>query len=267
MESLFHEVGLPPYRLDQILPLIDKASSLISHPREASTQSHDTAVQIAESMEALAWLVENHMINVFPQYLQKQELLENGPCLVIHVPSNDKAYINSIATKTLQLKGWLFDGFHQVPEISCSGLNTAQLCQFCHWPFQRLSKGPNHVNYEYLRKSPWFLDNSPHYLLAMDSWPAFHVLEERSQQGCDLCRFLREQLLALSMQRPERPERPESERMSSVWIEFHWSEGPRSLKHALKVVKVVISGYYGHESLRFTVHTAQGELGRYDLRL
>lgn len=256
MDSLFHELGLPPYRLDQILPLIDKASSLSSGPQATSTQAHQTVVRIAESIEELAWLVEFRRSDLLPQYVQISEQPGYGICEMKCAPPDDSIILNSIAAKVLHLKSWVIQNFHQTPEDPTPGHNTARLCDVYHLAFRQLSKGPYIVNHEYLSEITWGLDGSPHYLLAVDSWPAFPVLQKRSLQGCDFCHFLHKQLLVVPIQDTNIYE-PECG--TSVWIEFCWHLSQVPPERSLECVKVTIKAIATTEVL-FNVHTAHGKL-------
>lgn len=257
MDSLFRKLGLPPYCLDQIVSLLDEASSLPSHPKETSAQFHDTTVQLVESIEALASLVQYCQRNVFPQFLVKP-----GPAAVEHlrtyhyyvdIPPNERDILNSIELKALNLKRWVFNELQQEPRASCSGLGCAQLCQYCRWPFQRLVRG--RPGSAYLSELPEYVPrNEVCYLLTEDHRPSLPVLKERSLQGCELCLLLREQLLALV----RRPESSDQQRLS-VWIEFIWYP-------SLKYVKVFLTGSQGFgESLFFTVQTTNGGFRRHYL--
>lgn len=220
MDSLCRQVGIPPYHLDQIVPLLNEASSLILNPEKISTQFHDAAVEIAESMEALTWLLADRddLFEVFPQFRQRPDpagfkALEPYE----HITPNERDILESIGPTTLHLKTMLFDSFHPPPQASRSELGTAQLCQYCNWPFQRLGKRPNKSELSFLFKSSLvrrFKD--PAYLLTIDHWPALHILEERSLRGCEFCLFLREHLLSVVMQQPEGFD----EEPVHVWIVF-----------------------------------------------
>ncbi|KAI7775441.1 HET-domain-containing protein [Diaporthe eres] len=68
MDTLFHKLGLPPYKLDQILPLLDEAFSLSSNPGDISAQYHNAAIELVESLEALTWLVEFCLFELFAEF-------------------------------------------------------------------------------------------------------------------------------------------------------------------------------------------------------
>lgn len=253
MDSLFHKIGLPPYYFDQILALLDEASSLLSTPKETSTQFQDTAVQLVESIDALGSLVQWCHKSTFPQCV-----LKPGPAAVEHfrpyryyadIPPNERDILDSIQLKALNLKDWLFNELQQAPEVSCSGPGPcpAKLCQYCNWPFQRLGR-PLREN-PHLSALPQYIPhNELFYLLTMDYWPSFRVLQERSLQGCELCLLLHEQLLTLVDRLPESLD-PQH---VSVWIGFYWLS-------SLKYVKVFLKGLQGidAENLNFTVHTTK----------
>lgn len=258
MDSLFHKLGLLPYDLDQILSLLDEASSLLNSPKETSTQFQDTAVQLVESIEALASLVQWSQKNIWPQCVLKPgpAAVENFRPYVYYadIPPKERDILDSIELKALNLKDWLFNGLQQVSKVSYSGPgpHPAKLCQYCNWPFQRLARRLSQS--AHLSGLPDFMPhNEGYYLLTMDHLPYLNVLKERSLQGCELCLLLREQLLALI---DRLPESPDSQRLS-VWVEFLWFP-------SLKYVKFHPIGLQGFdESLVFTVHTTNGGFCRH----
>lgn len=257
MDSLFHKLGLLPYYLDQILSLLDEASSLISSPMETSTEFQDTAVQLVESIEALASLVHWSRKNIWPQCVLKPgpAAVENLRPYVYYadIPPNERDILDSIELKVLNLKDWLFNELQQAPKVSYSGPGhlPAKLCQYCDWPFQRLARSLGQSTYR--SELPEYIPhNEVYYLLTADHLPSFSVLKERSLQGCELCLFLREQLLALV---DRLPESSDSQRLS-VWAEFLWFP-------SLKYVKFHPIGLQGFdENLVFTVHTTKGRFCR-----
>lgn len=140
---------------------------------------------------------------------------------------------------------------HQPSRTSRSAPGAAQLCQYCNWPFQRLSKGPNERNY-LPGFSMSYSFSSPRFLLAIDEWPAFPVLQERSLQGCEFCLFLREHLLSLDKPRPGNIDRWRVR----VWVEFCWD-----LTRSLVSVHVSLSGSHRwRQTLSFSTDPAHGGL-------
>lgn len=267
MDLLFQKLGLPPYRLDQIIPLLDEASSFSSNSGDSSARYHDsgTAVEIAESIEALAWLAEFCLVKAFPQFSVEQEPAETERlerCNNIYVSPTDRAILDSIGPETLRLKNWIFDGSNQPSQTS---VGTALLCQNCNWAFQRLAKGPNERNYLPEVSEPL---SSPRYLLAIDRWPTLPVLQERSLQGCQFCRFLRENFLSLGVQQYEKLK----EKPVNLWIEFCYDT-----QRSLGSVLVSLNGFdyldhFGktfiitiHKRLSFTIDTLHGGLCRRNL--
>lgn len=242
MDSLFRRIGIPPYHLDQILPLIDEASSLSSNP-ETSTQFHDAAVEIAESMEALAWFLEGpYQHETLPQF----EWYE-------YPPRSEHDILKSIRSTTLRLKSLLFDDFQLPSQIPQPGLGSARLCQHCTWPFQRLARGPIGDGHGLSWSLSIVSFRSP-YLLAQDHWPEFPVLEMRSLQGCEFCLFLRKHLLSLVVPQPGELDREPA----NVWIEFNWTWGTRSLKSVEVVLRGRPHGSRNTEWLYFTIDTQNG---------
>lgn len=240
MDSLYRKIGFPPYRLDQIQPLLDETSSLISSPEKPSAQFYNAAVETVESMEALALLVHFWLPFSFPQFFSAPRLT-----------TDQLATLDSIGMTTLNLKGWLFDGF-QPTQISRSAHGAAKLCQYCTWPFQRMARRPDsHLSDP--RPLVTCFASTPSYLLAKDHWPNFPILGERSLQGCECCLFLREHLLSLVVAQPGKF----GEEPVSVWIKFSWGTEPRSLD----IVEVTVgSGWpLSGKSLYFTVDTTNGE--------
>lgn len=269
MDLLFQKLGLPPYRLDQIIHLLDEASSFSSNSGEPSARHHDrgTAIEIAESIEALAWLAEFALVKVFPQLSAEPEPAEIErlePYNNIFVSPSDRAILDSIGPETLRLKSWIFDGSNHPSQTS---VGTAQLCQSCNWSFQRLAKGPNERNHIPGLHVPI---SSPRYLLAIDRWPALPVLQERSHHGCQFCLFLRENFLSLGVQQYEKLK----ERPVNLWIEFSYD-----LDRSLGSVLVSLNGFdyldhFGkplnftvHKRLSFTIDTLHGGLCRRDLKM
>lgn len=209
MESLFRKIGTPLYSLNQILPLLDEASYLSSNPEQPTAQMYDAAVETVQSIEALARLWQFNPAEVF------RFLYTPGPA------TDELAVLNSIRPKTLHLKGWLFDRF-QLSQNPGSAHGTAKLCQYCNWPFRRISRGP----YGLRATLSWSILEKSRYLLANDHWPDFPVLEERLLQGCEFCRFLCEHLLSLVVPQPgEFDGEP-----IDVWISFSWGDDVRTLE-------------------------------------
>lgn len=239
MDSLLRKIGVPPYRLDQIIPILDEAFSWISNPEKPSDQFFDAAVETIESLEVLAWLVEYHADTLFPEVLSAA-----GPS------ADQLAVLGLIEPNITYLKDWLFDVF-QPSQISQPALSTATLCQHCNWSFRRITRGRDGHHPDL--PEPMFLACSlPRYLLANDNWPQFPVLEERSLQGCEFCLFLREHLLQLGVPEPgEFDEEP-----VSVWIGVSWFQGTRSLKYV--VVQLCGDLPYSGKSLHFSVDTTNG---------
>lgn len=262
MDQLFHKLGLAPYRLDQIIPLLDEASSLTSNPEDITTQYYDTTIKVAESLEALAWLVEFCLAATFPQFSRQPDPAEiEGLELYsnVYIPSNERDILDSIGPKTLHLKSWIFSGSQQPSQSSRSALGTAQLCQYCNWPFQRLSKGPNERGHQPELQVVYSL-RSPRFLLAVDAWPTLPFLKERSLRGCDFCLFLCEQLLSLDVTPPAKSD----EKRVRVWIEFCWDLRAGSLASVL----VMLSGSENFsKTLSFTVDTVHGGFQRRDFRV
>lgn len=229
MDLLFHRLGPPPYHLNQVLPLLNEASSLISNS-ETSTQSYDTAVRMVELIEALARLVQYSPAQVFPQVVVTPDpalLKQVRPHRTICMSLDEGDTLTSIAETALNLRGWLFKNFRPQAPTSQSGRGTAKLCQHCDWAFQRLKRNP------YASGRPSELLGFVHCdetccLLAIDHWPDFRVLEERSLQGCEFCRLLHGHLLSIVACQPESCD---LERVT-LWIDFHWDEDTMALKFA-----------------------------------
>lgn len=256
MDLLFHRLGPPPYHLNQVHPLLNEASSLISKS-ETSPQSYDTAVRIVGLIEALARLVRSSPAQVFPQFVATPDpvfLKQVRPHRTICISPDERDTLASIAETALNLEGWLFKNFRPQVPTSQSELGTAKLCQYCDWAFQRLQRSP----YASGRPSELleFVNCDETWcLLATDHWPGFHVLEERSLQGCQFCRFLHEHLLSLVARRPESGD---LERVT-IWIDFHWDEDTRALKFAT----VLLPGcQHVPGSMDFTISTTHGRLDR-----
>lgn len=239
MDSLFRKLGVPPYRLDQIIPVLDEASSWISNTEKPSDQFYDAAVETIESLEALACLAEFHPEILFPE------------CSSAPGPSADQLVVlESIGPKITHLKGWLFDVF-QLSQISRPVLGTATLCQHCNWPFRQIARHPNGRPPD-LPRLISYERSLPCYLLANDHWPRLALLEERSLQGCKFCLFLREHLLQLVVPKPgEFDEEP-----VSVWIGFSWGGDTKSLVYVIVHLRGELS--CSGKSLLFTIDTANG---------
>lgn len=255
MDSLLHKLGLPPYRLDQIVALLDEASAFSSNSKENSKHHYDDAVHIAESLEALAWLVEVCLSKLLPQFVMKPDpvsLKLFGPVSYTSVLPSERDVLDSIGPRTSKLKDWMFDSFQEPSQTSCPALGTAELCQHCNWPFQRLARGP--VKSVHLPElSPLISRASPRYLLTVDDWPNFPVLEKRSLQGCHFCLLLRENLLSLFTQRPGVSDL----QRVLVWIKFCWDQDKESLGSVIVFLRGVL---HLEKSLDFTIYTTSGEL-------
>lgn len=260
MDLLFQKLGQPPYRLDQVVPLLDEASSFTSNPGESPAPYHDTggAIELAESIEALAWLAEFCLVEAFPQFavepdqaeIERLELYNN-----IHVSPTDRGILDSIGLEALRLKSWVFEGSHQPSQVS---VGTAQLCHNCNWSFQRLAKGPNGRNHLPELQVTFSL-SSPRYLLAIDDWPVLPILKERSLQGCHFCLLILENCPQITLEKYEKAK----ERSVHVWIEFCYD-----LTKSLASVLVSFSGSdHFLKSLSFTIDTQHGRLSQHDLEL
>lgn len=260
MDLLFQKLGQPPYRLDQVVPLLDEASSFTSNPGESPAPYHDTggAIELAESIEALAWLAEFCLVEVFPQFavepdpaeIERLELYNNT-----YVSPTDRGILDSIGLEALRLKSWIFEGSHQTSQFS---VGTAQLCQNCNWSFQRLAKGPNERN-DLPELQVTYPLRSPRYLLAIDDWPALPILKERSLQGCHFCLLTLEKFLQIGLAKHDKPK----ERPVHVWIEFCYD-----LTRSLASVLVSLSGSdHFLKSLSFTIDTQHGRLSHRDLEM
>lgn len=255
MDSLHRTIGYPPYSLDRILPLLDEASSLISNPEKTSAPYRDTLIQIAESLENLAYLVDYRLAETFPQIAVMPDPDAVGwfeAHANVYVPRTERDILNSIGPKALLLRGCLFDESCQPSRTSRSTPGTARLCQCCNWPFQRLARRltrRRHVVPGHIRNWP------SRDLLAIDEGPDFPVLQERSRQGCDFCGLIRKQMLSLLV---ELPEASDGERHSvPIWIDLSWSSDGRSLER----VEVDFRGHsppYSGKCLYFTVDTTNG---------
>lgn len=251
MEVLFHRFGKPPYRFDQIVPLLDEASSLTTDPGTTSTHRQDSAIQVVESVEALAGLVEFSLIHAFLDCeIQRTPSIirQLGPHESECIPSTKYEVLRSIALKTLYLKDWVFDNLKLLPNASELVPGTAQLCQHCNWPFQRLARAP--IESSVVPEYPHFKTvSTPHYLLAIDNWPDFPILEKRALQGCDFCRLLREYLPSLDVW----PNDSDS-KCFYVWMYFAWG-----MDRNLKTVNICMSNSSPCiKSLDFTIETTYG---------
>lgn len=258
---MFRKIGIPPYHLNQIIPILDEASSWISNSEKPSAQFYSAIVETIESLEALAWLIANYPTEMFLQFPWVPGLAvdqQTQPYVVWAQPAK-RAVLDSIGPKTLHLKDWLFDGF-QLSQISRSALGTARLCQYCNWPFRRIARGPNSHPPDLPHRIS-FVCGQPHYLLANDHWPDFPVLEERSLQGCEFCLLLHKHLLSLVLPRPAKFDA----KPVSVWIGFIWDEGTRSLE----LVQITLRGYSPciGKRLYFTIDTTTGRCDRRWLRI
>lgn len=261
MDSLYRKIGYPPYRLDLIQPLLDEASALISNPEKDSAQYRDTAIQIAESLEALTWLVEFDLPKSFPQFAVTPEPVAVEQLATranVYVSRTERDILDSIGPKALQVRCCLLDGPRQPSRISRPTLGTAQLCQCCKWPFQQLAREPTR---QYLKAPGRFWDRQSHDLVAIDDWPALPLLEERSLQGCDFCLFLREHLLSPFVGRSEASD---GERVH-VWIRFWWGADTRFPRW----VEVILRGHpsFSGKSLYLNIDTTNGECDRSGLRV
>lgn len=222
---------------------------------ENSAQHRDTAVQIAELLEALAWLVESSIHEEFQAIKMESDpttLERLGQYTSANVPPTVQDVLDWIGPRIMSLKGWLFDNCQQPSQVSHPGLGAAQLCQYCKWAFQRLARRPNKSG---RLPDPFRSCYSPHYLLAIDDWPTFRLLGERSLQGCEFCLFLCEHL-------PQIVEQPENfdAKHFHTWIEFFWDQ---DTTRSLKAVKVFPRGIrFFRDSLNLTIHTTHGKFDR-----
>ncbi|KAJ0114128.1 HET-domain-containing protein [Diaporthe amygdali] len=149
MEVLFHKLGKPPYRFDQITPLLDEAASLTTNPENTSAQHQDSAIHIIESVEALAGIVEFDLSEAFPQFnIEPSEAVieQLGPHKGSYVPPAEFELLHAIAPKTLHLKEWLFDSPELLSKNHRPEAGNAHLCRHCEWSFQRLARVPIEID-------------------------------------------------------------------------------------------------------------------------
>lgn len=260
MDLLFHKLGWPPYRLEQIIALLDEASSFTSNP-QIPAQDHDAIARFIEMMEEMTWRAESRLGVVSPQSVAKPDpaVIQRLGVHIDEYPNAVREIVKSIGPKTLHMKDFLFKYSQHQSRTSRPAFGTTQLCRHCNWPFQRLARRKGKSDLP--ARSRWLLRVSrPYFLLVIDDWPTFRVLEKRSLQGCELCLFLREHLLWLVSRRPGVPDGESV----FVWIEIPLGRHPGVLKCAK--VWLIVSQHF-EDNLYFMGETAQSESDRVDLRM
>ncbi|KAK0667658.1 heterokaryon incompatibility protein-domain-containing protein [Cercophora samala] len=196
MDSLVEEIGKPPYWITALTGVHQHGLDLLQEIQSGAAVDLPKTTQTIDKLEALASIC-------FHAYDNE---------LIMHGTGSD-ASLASLTTTIWELKRAVFS--QQMRPVS----EASNVCLFCGWALERIG---NEITGKYSWSSwqaPQWMANC--YLCAIDSWPDFPGLEASAQDGCDLCRFLKDLIEKKGVQLS--PSRPGSDfSQVGVWIDFRY---------------------------------------------
>ncbi|KAK6840444.1 HET-domain-containing protein [Apiospora arundinis] len=188
---------------------LDKAKSLVSTEEDGAFDLEE-ANEVIEELEALLYFGTQF-----------------GP----YAPEGMADFYQltpTMASMITQLKDRVFQ-HRALPQLCELAKGGPKVCRYCNWAIERIGQGRDSV------LSDPRISTQPRgcfaytHLCAVDSSQTLPLLEQRSQEGCVLCGYLREHFL-ISLQVPDAVDDDTPDDIYGpfyVWLLFDWDDKPR----------------------------------------
>jgi hypothetical protein len=143
MDKLIAKMGRPPFQLAQFYSLRQEWTSIKSDMTSASYFDQKRAIDMIEVMEALAPLMDDHVLQTFPELDNEENQASDGlrwGCGRGFLRRDLHGELYSVFLDIIEMKALLFKAL-ELPEICSLAADCVAVCQYCKWILVRCGRG------------------------------------------------------------------------------------------------------------------------------